>query len=299
MLDRIVSCALISLGLAAGAPAPSNVLAKTSLPTPRQVEDVSAHVAPQATTTYEDLLRLVFPTMHDDETGTTLLGPTAVAIRTIDADSAPAVLVKVSRLESMSAVWLADGAAMRLVLLIEVQAEDANSLTPYGGEADLLAVFDVGPTSRLVDVMDAKTDRFTGFSERQPVVALGPKAYGCVVYSEHYNSSQSYSRGTVLQIHRGEIRVVADIALFSWRDGSKEVDETATFRARPRAGSPCADLIVTVVRAIHPLGETGDRLAARSIRRYVGIFRWRRDARGYAAAGGTLDRLDRLNRTER
>jgi hypothetical protein len=299
MLDRIVSNTVISLCLVAGVAAPSHVLAKNSLPTPRRVGDVSARVASHATTTYEDLLRLVFPTMHDDETGTALLGPTSVAIRTIDADSAPAVLVNVSRLESMSAVWLADGAAMRLVLLIEVQAEDANSLTPYGGEADLLAVFDVGPTPRLVDVMDVKTDRFTGFSERQPVIALGPKTFGCVVYSEHDNSSQSYSRGTVFHVYRGKIRVAANVTLFSWRDGSKEVDETATFRARPRIGSPCADLIVTVLRAIHPLAETGDRLAARSIQRYVGTFRWRGDARGYAAAGGTLDRPDRLDCSER
>jgi len=84
--------------------------------------------------------------------------------------------------------WIRSEGRRLLLVSADLSADDANEGTPYQGEATVLAVFDLEQRSRLLDVMDIKTDRFTAFREDHPLVHLNSQNDAFVIYSTHSNA---------------------------------------------------------------------------------------------------------------
>jgi hypothetical protein len=256
------------------------------------------HVAARGATpevTNESLLAVLFPEMRSgDEPDATAFGATALPVRRIDSDDAPATL-EVSAVDYCSSLRIPDGAATRYLLVAKVRGEEINDDEVFPGEAMLVAVFDAGPRPRLLDVVDVQEDRESDVAWGEPTSNIGPRARAIVAVSSHHNSSQNYESQTMLYVHDGRLKVAASLSLLSWRSCEEEVTEEASFRVRPRRGSPFGDVVATVEvtrRQARDCDLAGSRA---SVRRYRELYSWRGPKAGYVDAGGTIGEVDKLN----
>jgi hypothetical protein len=254
------------------------------------------HVAARGATpevTNESLLAVLFPDITPGgEPNETLFGATALPVRRIDSDDAPTTL-EVSAVDYCSSLRIPDGAATRYLLVAKVRGEKINDDEVFPGEAMLVAVFDATP--KLLDVVDVQEDRESDVAWGEPTSNIGPRARAIVAVSSHHNSSQNYESQTMLYVHDGRLKVAASLSLLSWRSCEEEVTEEASFRVRPRRGSPFGDVVATVEvtrRQARDCDLAGSRA---SVRRYGELYRWRGPKAGYVDAGGTIGEVDRLN----
>jgi hypothetical protein len=244
-----------------------------------------------------DLIRLLFPGLRGEpaEAGA-VYGPTAIPVRRLGAGEIAAVLDGVTGVRVASSVTVPDDTSARRVLYLRVTGETVAEDTIHPGETALMAVYDAAPSPRLLDVVDVQTDRDVEVSWDGPASQLGPRTRAVVVHNEHHNSSQTYHAYTILYVHGGRLRTLTEIPLLSWRGCAEEVNERPSFRLRSRRGSSMRDLVVTVTVARRRGPGCGAPSRVRpSTRAYTQTYAWRGPERGYVDAGGTLDRVTRLN----
>lgn len=247
--------------------------------------------------TAEDLIPVVFPAWREGPAdATTGYGPTAIPVRHLDTDEEPVVLEGVTEHGASVVQTVPDGPETRHVLYLEVFGELINDFTVHQGSGALVAVIDAGPTRKLLDLVEVKSDRDSDFMWGGPWSRLGSQGRAFIATSEHHNSSQYYHSYDVLTVHQGQVYTIARLALLSWGTEKEDVTETATFRVVPRPGCPYGDVVVsvTVDRRPYP-GSTARPRVRRSVRTYRETYRWRGPNRGYEDAGGTLGFVVELN----
>ena len=163
----------------------------------------------------------------------------------------------------------------------------------------VLALFDDAPVPRLLDAVDVGMDRDTGFSERERLT-LGPGDDAVVVYSEHFNSLQTYGFHTVVFARRDRLAMVAQVFTLSSRMCGWQRTEDPTFTVRPDPGRPYGQVSVAIRVAVtrEPDEDCGQPVPRASARTWRGAWRW--DGRRGRWAGGSaaLDRLDKQNRAD-
>ena len=181
-----------------------------------QSADLESPIQPGSRTTYIDLFRKVFPDLQSDSThDEAAIAHRSVPIRRIDDDPKGAVLEGEIELKVFDSHWVKTAGKRLLLLRADVSAEGANEATPYEGEATLLAVFSLEPTIELLDVMDIKTDRFTGFWGDHPVVHLNSQNDAFAMYSTHWNASESYNDLALMFVDDGRFKVISSLFLFN------------------------------------------------------------------------------------
>lgn len=247
--------------------------------------------------TAEDLIPVVFPTWRKGQVdAATGYGPTAIPVRHLDSDEEPVVLEGVTEHGASVLQTVPDGLETRHVLYLEVFGELINDFTVHEGSGALVAVIDAGPTRKLLDLVEVKSDRDSDFIWGGPWSRLGSQGRAFIATSEHHNSSQYYHSYHVLTVHQGQVRTIARLALLSWGTEREDVTETAAFRVVSRRGSPHGDVVVSVKVDRRPYpGSTARPRVRRSVRTYRETYRWRGPDRGYEDAGGTLGFVVELN----
>src|SRR5262249_55949639 len=151
------------------------------------VKDLDAKVA-GTSTTYLELIRQVMPDLRiDDSQVDVAMAHGTVAFQHLSEKAAAAVVEGGLKLENFQPQWIKSEGRRSLLLELDVAAENANQGTNYEGEVALLAAFRTEPTLKLLNVMDVKTDRFTGFWEKPSVFPLSARTDVFLVYSTHWN----------------------------------------------------------------------------------------------------------------
>lgn len=240
---------------------------------------------------------MLFPAMKEGPDGVpTDVGGTAAPVRRFDSGLEPAVPYDVTSVGASVVLEVPDGPETRHVLFVQVSGESVNESMAFSGSGSLVALFDAGPSPRLLDLVDVQTDRECDFGWGGRSSRLGARAQSFLATNAHHNSSQGYHAYSVLYVHGGRIRELASIGLLSWGTAESDVVEKVQFRVVPRRGRPFGDFVVTVTVDRRPRSVDGAPARfRRSVRTYREVYRWRGPGKGYVDAGGTLDVVERLN----
>jgi hypothetical protein len=285
---RLIKCAALALLLLA-ALGRWRVAAGLRVGAASQSRDLAAPIRGGSKTTYFDLLRELFPDLKAD----------ATAGRTIPLGSLSEPLerkpVEGEIKFGFKPYWINSEGRRLLLLWVDLTAGRANEGTPYEGEAVVLAVYSLEPRVRLLDALEVKTDRFTGFWEDRPVFRLSPLSDALVVYSTHWNAGESYVSIDMLFVDAGRFKKIASRFIYNTQGCGAGFTETPYFRAVADPGRKYPRVLLKVRLRREPDGPECERRAAGYTRFYSGLYRWN-PARGrYEGRSRQLDRLNEFN----
>ena len=276
---------LLALVLVVGLPAES----RGSGGGPSQSEELSRPVRNGSKTTYFNLLRRLFPDLKADATA-----HKTVPLRSLSEPGESRAIEGEIEFD-FKPYWIRSVGGRLLLLWVNIRAGGANEGTPYEGEAAVLAVFRLGPKVEMLDALDIKTDRFTGFWEDRPLFRLDSRNDAFVVYSTHWNSGESYLSLDMLFVDAGRIKTVASRFIYNTQGCGVGFTETPYFRAAPDPGNKYPRVLVRVRVRKEPDGKECDRRTRGYTRYYRGVYRWN-PARGrYESSSRQLDMLDKLD----
>ena|GEM_PF-1501794 len=179
---------------------------RTHAQTPAQ-PDASAPVRPGARTTFMDLIKLVLPDADHDAGGIT--AHKTVELRDLFASDEPGAYEGKLTLDNFDKLWLRDGAHTRLCLLLHLTGE--GDLFTWG-ELNVMALYQVEPQPRLLDVAAVQADRFAEFWSDQPLLAIGPQRDAAIIANSHFNSTEGYLALTLVAAERDRLTAVYDRA---------------------------------------------------------------------------------------
>jgi hypothetical protein len=282
-LSRITLTALLALG-SSGAAAAVLPRGKTS-----QAADLSTPVRAGSKTTYFDLLRKLFPDLDAEGNahGTVPLGSLSEPRERKAVEGDIKFDFKPYRINS-------EGRRL-LLLWVDLTAAGAGAGTTYEGEAVVLAVFSLEPDARLLDALEIKTDRFTGFWQDRPTFRLSPQTDALVVYSTHSNAGESYNRLDMLFVDGGRFKQIASLFTYDTQGCGAGFTATPYFRAVAAPGGKYPRVLLKVKLRREPDGPECDRRAAGYTRFYEGVYRWNPSKESYEGGSRRLERLDEFN----
>ena len=260
--------------------------------------EIGARVPGTADLTYLDLLKQVVPDLalaDGEATGTEVRPlrhiaqgfggepPKNVAIRTVD-----------------SLALEAEGRKHLLILANLGASEDRVE------ETVILALFDQGPSPRLLDVVDIGMDRFTSLG-RPPLLRIGPRDQAVVTTSSHHNSQQSYRSTVLLAVQGGRFKLIDTFSTFGDRlcRGRDELinSQSLSFAAKPSKGGRYHAIRATVVEEETVKAgacggtEGGGRTSSRrtSSRRLSASYRWSEAEQAFVRSSDALKNLEARN----
>jgi hypothetical protein len=280
---KFIGCVLLVLlatgTLRADFPAPNN----------QQGVDLSSPVQNGSPTSYLDLLLELMPDARADATANS-----TIPLRSISEPSRNEAITGPIKFE-VEPHWFNSGGKRLLMLHIDLTAEQANQGTPYEGEAVVLAVFTLESSSRLLDALEIKTDRFTGFWKDRPLFRLDSKNDAFIVSSSHWNAGESYTSLDMLFVDEGRIRSITSQFVFETQGCGTMFSETPAFRAITTQARKYPDVQVLVKVTKEPDESSCPRRTRGYVRQYQGVYRWNPARRRYEGGSKQLDALARFN----
>lgn len=254
-----------------------------------QSEDLTSPVQSDSKTTYLDLLRELLPDLQKD----------ATAHRTIPfrSISEPRKMISITgdiKLDFKPYRFKSDGARL-LMLWVNLSADEANAGTPYEGEADVLAVFRLEPSFKLMDALEVKTDRFTGFWEDRPLFRLDSRNDAFIIYSTHWNAGESYLGVEMLFFDAGRLKTITSLFIYETQGCGTNYTEKPEFRAVADSGRKYPKVIVKVKLTKGPDEDGCEHLSRGYTRYYQGFYRWNPSKGRYESNSPQLDQLYKFN----
>lgn len=250
-----------------------------------------------STTTYLELVRKVLPDLQIDPNQVDVAtAHTSVPFRHLSEDTSPTALEGDLKLDSFQARWIKGEGRRVLLLELDVSAENANEGTNYQGEAVFVAAFTIQPAIKLLDVMDIKTDRFTGIWEKLPVFQLTSRSDAFLVNSSHSNAGESYNDLTVLFLKNDRIETITNIFTLDTQGCGATFTETPLLRVLPGANEKYPNLLVEVkVKKDADSGECNHPTRG-YVKSYQAVYRWNAAKAEYRTTSRQLEALDKFNR---
>jgi hypothetical protein len=251
--------------------------------------ELSSPVRSGSRTTYFELLRELFPDLQRDATA-----HRSIPFRSLSEPRQSEAVTGDIKFE-FKPYWFKSEGRRLLLLWVNLKAEGANEGTPYEGEADVLAVYSLEPRVRLLDSLDVKTDRFTGFWKDRPVFQLDSRSDAFIVYSTHWNAGESYTSLEMLFVDAGRLKTIASQFLYETEGCGANYTEQPEFRAVADAGRKYPKVLVSV-----ELRKKSDEAACehptRGYTRYFrGLYRWNALRGRYESRSRQLESFDKFN----
>ncbi|MDQ3919235.1 MAG: hypothetical protein M3348_12235 [Acidobacteriota bacterium] len=251
--------------------------------------ELSSPVRSGARTTYFELLRELFPDLQRDATA-----HRSIPFRSLSEPRKREAVAGDIKFE-FKPYWFKSEGRRLLLLWVSLKAEGANEGTPYEGEADVLAVYSLEPRVRLLDSLDVKTDRFTGFWKDRPVFHLDSRSDAFIVYSTHGNAGESYTSLEMLFVDAGRLKTIASQFLYETEGCGASYTERPEFRAAADAGRKYPKVLVSVELRKKP-DEAQCEHPTRGYTRYFrGLYRWNAFKGGYESKSRQLESFDKFN----
>jgi len=247
-------------------------------------------------TTYLELLRRVIPDLetnaNDPDIG---MGHKTIPIKHLSDNSAVEALEGDIKLETFVPQWIKSDGRRVLLLDIDLSAEAANQGTPYEGESNLLAAFVIEPSVKLLDAIDMKTDRFSGFWDEGRVFHLTAQSDAFVVDSSHSNAGESYEDITVLFLNRDRFETITNMFILNTQGCGATFTETPSFRAQP-GSTKYPNVLVTVKVKKEADPPECDHRTGVWVKTYQAVYQWNAAKGEYRTTSPQLRALDRFNR---
>jgi hypothetical protein len=244
-----------------------------------------------------EVLRLVLPDLQiDSARAGAATAHKTVTVRNIAEKSDATVLEGDFEIETFEVRWIRSRGRQILLLKVDLSAPNANEGTAYEGEASILAAISTEPTLRLLDAMDIKTDKLSGFWERPQVFQLNAESDAFVVYSTHWNAGESYNDVAVLFMNGDRFETITSIFLFNTQGCGATVTETPYFRVLPNTGRRYPSLLIGVKVKKDADTEQCDHQTRGYTRYYQSIYYWNRAKAEYDSNSRRFKALDKFNR---
>lgn len=261
---------------------------------PLFASDLSSTVA-GTKTTYLELIHRIIPDLQiDPKDADVAIGHKTIPFKHLSENKKPSPLESDIKLDSFQPYWTKSDGRRVLLLELSLSAEDANQGTNYEGEADIVAAFTIQPTIRLLDVLDVKTDRFSGFYEKPPVFQLTTQSDAFLVVSTHSNAGESYSDLNVLFLNHDRIETITNIFLFDTQGCGATFTETPAFRVMTGNGN-YPNIMVTVKVKKDADSQDCDRPTQGYVKVYQALYQWNSAKREYRTSSKQLAALDKFN----
>jgi hypothetical protein len=256
---------------------------------PSQDMGLSSPVERGSKTTYFDLLRELLPDLQADATA-----HRSISFRSLSEPRKREAVTGDIKFEFKPYRFKSEGRRL-LILWVNLKADGANEATPYEGEADVLAVYSLWPRITLLDALDVKTDRFTGFWQDRPLFPLDSRNDAFIVYSTHWNAGESYNELEMLFVDAGRLKTIASRFLYETQACGASFDETPSFRAVADPGNKYPKVLVKVKLEKEPDEAECEHPTRGYTRYYQALYRWDASKGKYAGGSRQLDSLDKFN----
>lgn len=246
-------------------------------------------------TTYLELIRRIIPDLQiDPKDADVAVAHKTIPFKHLSENKKASPLESDIKLDSFQPYWIKSDGRRVLLLELSVSAEDANQGMNYEGEADIVAAFTLQPAIKLLDVMDVKTDRFSGFYEKPPMFQLTTQSDAFLVVSTHSNAGESYSDLNVLFLNHDRIETITNIFLFDTQGCGATFTETPSFRVMP-GNSKYPNLMVTIKVKKDADPPECDRPTQGYVKVYQALYQWNSAKREYRTTSKQLAALDKFN----
>ena len=261
---------------------------------PLYASDLSSTV-PGTKTSYLELIRRVVPDLQiDPNDADVAIAHKTIPFKHLSENTPPAALEGNIKLDSFQPHWIKSDGRRVLLLDLALSAEEANQGTNYEGEADIVAAFVLQPAIKLLDVMDVKTDRFSGFYESPSVFQLTAQNDAFLVNSTHSNAGESYNDLSVLFLNHDRFETITNIFLFDTQGCGATFTQTPSFRVLPGTSKyPNIMLTVKVKKDADP--QECDHPTRGYVRTYQALYQWNAAKSEYRTASRQLEALDKFN----
>lgn len=257
----------------------------------RYAKKSSDPIAPGSTTKYSDLLGLLFTDFSsDDDTATK-----TIPLRHVSGDHGRVSITGHFDISTFEAATVRSNDGPMVIVEIDITIDNDFEATIYSGEASILAAFRTSPKPWLVDALDIKTDRFTGFRSKKTVLQIGPDQDAVLIVNNHSNSSQNYDMLTAYSVENGRLKAIFDLFIFNSRGCGASFEEEAKFLPQPDPRNDHYRVFVSISFKMLPDDEYCVPRKRGYYRIYHGTYEWDKAARRYRRVGGNLGTLDKIN----
>ena len=263
----------------------------------RKIKDLKQPVAPDSTVTYADLLQLIFPEKAPGAKEEPQTPPAWSLADYFKKQPLTAMRDKDYLFGGMLALPIK--AQGRTLLLFLVAAVGEYPGEGGGDHFDLLALFQTTPTPKLLDLVDlgqmgTTVGMFQGFYKENPLIDLTPTTQACMVYQEHFNSSESFLDIHLLWVRNERLEKILAVSPYGFK-GSWEMAATwAFFRTEPDKGREFPKVVAKLTLRVKP-APSRDKECTEPLRdftrSYRGVWRWNPDKKKYHQVSGDLDKL--------
>lgn len=248
-----------------------------------QAADLGDPIPGRPGLTYFDLMKLVITDLAPAKDGAT--GHAIVPFQHIegkDAAADPADTITLTSVEVMPI----PGGASRIVVLADLGPSEGNV-----ADAELLALFTVAPTPRLLDVVEVGSDRVVGFRRDKPIM-LAADAPLILIDSEHDNSDQSYVSTAMVFIRHDRFRLINTVFTFGQASCADRLTQTPSFAALADPG-PYRAVFVRVREEVTATGDDcgDDRPMRPHVKLFQATYRWDARRGRFVTRSTELDRL--------
>jgi len=161
----------------------------------------------------------------------------------------------------------------------------------------LLALFQTTPAPKLLDLVDlgqgTTMGMVEGFWTKNPLLDLTPATQACMIYQEHFNSSQSYLQIHLLWVRNQRLEELLGVSPFGMRGLCETFRSTAVFWTEPDQGRefPKVAAKLTVKMEPTPNLEECRKRQRGYTKSYQDTWRWDPAKQKYLAVSGNLDVL--------
>jgi hypothetical protein len=260
-----------------------------------EIKDLKQRVAAGSATTYADLLKLIFPEPPPGQEEK----PQTPTVRQINGYyKAQPLTAKMSLKDVLALPIKAQGRPFLLLLVAATGEKVEEEGDAAEQHFDLLALFQTAPTPRLLDLVDIgqviTMGMFDGFWGKNPRLDLTPGTQACIIFQEHFNSSESFLQIHLLWVRNQRLEEVLVVSPYGVKALCKSFATRTVFRTEPDKGREFPKVVAKLSLKVEPSPkiEDCDKQRQRGFTRsYRGVWRWDPAQQKYGRTGGNLDEL--------
>jgi hypothetical protein len=252
-------------------------------------------VAAGSITTYADLLKLVFPEPPIGEEEK----PQTPPVRSLTGYFKEQPLTAKQGDGGVLALPIKAQGRPLLLLLVPATGESAAEEGVAGEQPyDLLALFQTAPAPKLLDLVDIgqmiSMGMVEGFWCKNPLLDLTPGTQACMIFQEHFNSSESFLQIHLLWVRNQRLEEVLGVSPYGVKALCQSFATSTVFRTEPDKGREFPKVVAKLTLHMEPSPKIEDCDKQRQsgfTKSYQGVWRWDPAKKKYHQASGNLDQL--------
>ncbi len=262
-----------------------------------EIKDLKQPVAAGSPTTYADLLKLIFPEPAPGEKET----PQTPPVRSLSDyfKEQPLTAQQDQNYGSIQALPLkAQGRPLLLLLVAATEARAEGERDAGEQPLSLLALFQTAPAAKLLDLMDIgqgmRMGMIEGFWCKNPLLDLTPGTQACMIFQEHFNSSESFLQIHLLWVRNQRLEEILSVSPYGVKALCQSFATSTILRTEPDKGREFPKVVAKLTLKMEPspkIEECEKQRQRGFAKSYQGVWRWDSAKQKYQQASGDLDQL--------